>query len=346
MKKLRILMKPSPERRLYEEVMQQCKQPHILRGEDLGEGMAAVYDSQHRPRYILDNKEKTAFTFVSDDYHLATVRQSDLNRLSFLRWEEYALDRANNLIASLPIRIEPFRNGVARVAWMIQSKGHDGYYYMDEDGFGMEDEKEIVIYGYINKKGKVVGQFREPYFGDWEYDYRLQAENNERTGVVEGAYVVSEEKRKRIDAMSDAKKAMIETVSKTLEMDDTPSLDDLGEGMVQIKGKNHSFAIGNLMTGKLRQLVNVEGVLIVDDSEIDIDAIKRNCRHYDGSYSVKWIGCEDFKNGVCAIIWVIYLETGVLSEQAFCIINHDLKIVEPFRPIVKTDDVEKALKKY
>lgn len=69
---------------------------------------------------------------------------------------------------------------------------------MDEDGLGMEDEREIIIYGYINKKGKVVGQFREPYFGDWEYDYRRQAENNERTGVVEGgAYVVSEEKKDR-----------------------------------------------------------------------------------------------------------------------------------------------------
>lgn len=102
--------------------------------------------------------------------------------------------------------------------------------------------------------------------------------------------------------MPDAKNAMIEIVSKTLKMDDAPSLDDLGEGMVQIKGKNHSFAIGNLMTGKLRQLVNVEGVLIVDDSEIDIDAIKRNCHHYDGSYSVKWIGCGDFKKGVCAFV--------------------------------------------
>ena len=30
---------------------------------------------------------------------------------------------------------------------------------MDDDGFGMTDDEEITIYGYIDHKGKVVSKF-------------------------------------------------------------------------------------------------------------------------------------------------------------------------------------------
>lgn len=349
MKVLKISMKPSPERRLYEEVMQQCKQLHLLSVEELGEGMAAAYDSRHIPRYILDNQEKTAFEFESSEGRLTTVQKDNIERWSFNSrgWSDINISWVNNLQASSSIRIEPFRNGIARVAWVVQEKGHDGYYWMDEDGFGMEDEREIIIYGYINKKGKVVGNFREPAWDDCEDDYRLQAENNERTGVVEGAYVVFEEKRKRISAILAAEKAMKEKVSKMLSKGDRSYIYyDIGEEMVEVKGENQSFVIGNLLAEKARQFVSVEGVLIVDDSEVDIDAIKRNCHHYCGRNSIEWIGSRGFKNGVCAIIWDIYCKDGEPEEKAFCIINKDLEIVEPFRPIVKTDDIEKALEKY
>lgn len=45
---------------------------------------------------------------------------------------------------------------MAKVSWQINP---DGRYYMDDDGFGMTDDEEITIYGYIDHKGKVVSKF-------------------------------------------------------------------------------------------------------------------------------------------------------------------------------------------
>ena len=36
----------------------------------------------------------------------------------------------------------------------------DGRYYMDDDGFGMTDDEEINIYGFIDTDGKVVVKFQ------------------------------------------------------------------------------------------------------------------------------------------------------------------------------------------
>jgi hypothetical protein len=46
---------------------------------------------------------------------------------------------------------------VAEVSWQINP---DGRYYMDEDGYGMTDDEEITIYGFIDQKAKVVVKFR------------------------------------------------------------------------------------------------------------------------------------------------------------------------------------------
>ena len=36
----------------------------------------------------------------------------------------------------------------------------DGRYYMDEDGYGMTDDEEIEIYGFIDQNAKIVVKFR------------------------------------------------------------------------------------------------------------------------------------------------------------------------------------------
>ena len=43
------------------------------------------------------------------------------------------------------------------MSWQLN---HDGRYYMDEDGFGMTDDEEIEIYGFIDQNAKVVVKFR------------------------------------------------------------------------------------------------------------------------------------------------------------------------------------------
>ena len=43
------------------------------------------------------------------------------------------------------------------VEWTVRP---DGSYYADSDGFGMTDDKEITLHGFIDTDGRPIGQFR------------------------------------------------------------------------------------------------------------------------------------------------------------------------------------------
>jgi hypothetical protein len=43
------------------------------------------------------------------------------------------------------------------VEWQLNP---DGRYYTDDDGFGMTDDEEVNIYGFIDRLGNVVMSFR------------------------------------------------------------------------------------------------------------------------------------------------------------------------------------------
>lgn len=51
----------------------------------------------------------------------------------------------------------PFTGNKAAVEWTVRP---DGSYYADSDGFGMTDDEEITLHGFINTKGRPIGQFR------------------------------------------------------------------------------------------------------------------------------------------------------------------------------------------
>lgn len=59
---------------------------------------------------------------------------------------------------------------------------------MDEDGFGMTDDKEVEMYGYINEKGKVAGMFRLPCDKDNNVDYRKLAEKKDLSNRKQNDY--------------------------------------------------------------------------------------------------------------------------------------------------------------
>ena len=46
---------------------------------------------------------------------------------------------------------------MAEVSWQLNP---DGRYYMDEDGYGMTNDEEITIYGFIDQNANVVVKFR------------------------------------------------------------------------------------------------------------------------------------------------------------------------------------------
>lgn len=110
-----------------------------------------------KPRFLMDDRNKTAFEFMDENAVLQTIRIEDINWISLSGLPAYALNRARNLDAYFPTLIHQYRGGVAEVSWELNP---DGRYYMDDDGFGMTDDEEICIYGTIDRTGRVIKKFR------------------------------------------------------------------------------------------------------------------------------------------------------------------------------------------
>jgi len=127
---------------------------------DLGEGMAVILQSMWgwwKHRFLINHNTKCAYEFMNKDQILVTVTEDDIDWESLKNLPEDAVGRARALSAHFPTFILKFENGVAQVSWQINP---DGRYYMDEDGYGMTDDKEIEIYGFIDQNAKVVVKFR------------------------------------------------------------------------------------------------------------------------------------------------------------------------------------------
>ena len=133
-----------------------------------------------------------------------------------------------------------------------------------------------------------------------------------------------------------------------------------GEGMLFFFGRNgnQDMYVANTQTGKIRQLSTSDGCLLVSDEEIDYESIVRNCEYgVTGAKkkAVRYAGVNrwsDFRGGLCAISWMLYPSGQYFAdsdgfgmddndeEVAYAIINRNLEIVEPFRPV---DNVNKYL---
>jgi len=128
----------------------------------------------------------------------------------------------------------------------------------------------------------------------------------------------------------------------------------VGDGMAFFFGKgwrNHELYIANTSTGKIRKLATTDGRLLVDDEDIDYAAIANTCWNGIGNArakSIRYAGInrwDGFKDGICAISWMLYPDGEYFAdsdgfgmkendeEEVYAIIDTDLNIVEPFRPI-------------
>ncbi len=132
-----------------------------------------------------------------------------------------------------------------------------------------------------------------------------------------------------------------------------------GDGMAFFFGDNRELYIANTQTGKIRK-VSTEESLLVNDNDIDIEAIAKVCEnglHNAQSKAIRYEGVnrwDGYKNGMCAITWTLYPDGRYFAdsdgfgmedndeEVVYAIIDTDLNIVEPFRPI---DNIEVYLKK-
>ena len=128
----------------------------------------------------------------------------------------------------------------------------------------------------------------------------------------------------------------------------------VGDGIAFFFGegwRNYELYVANTLTGKIRKLSTADGEMLVDDNDIDYDAIAKVCENGIGNAKTKVI-CyaglnrwDGFKDGLCAISWTLYPDGRYFAdedgfgmedneeEEVYAIIDTDLNIVEPFRPI-------------
>ena len=145
----RIHSNKSTEEKLYEVLQSNTYKSSLYKTEDLGEGMAVLYQSiwgWYKPRFVLNHNKKTAFEFMDSYECLVTVSTDDINWASLKKLPEKAIDRAECLSFQFPSFIRGFRNGVARVDWQLN--------------FGMTADEEIEIYGFIDTQGHVLVKFK------------------------------------------------------------------------------------------------------------------------------------------------------------------------------------------
>ena len=127
-----------------------------------------------------------------------------------------------------------------------------------------------------------------------------------------------------------------------------------GDGMAFFFGagwQNYELHVANTLTGKIRKLATANGDLLVSDDEIDFEAIAKVCEngsHNAQSKAIRYAGInrwDGFKDGLCAISWMLYPDGQYFAdsdgfgmgdndeETVYAIIDTNLNIVEPFRPI-------------
>ena len=169
--------KESYEEKLYQILMNSKrykKQPYKV--DDLEEGMAVIYESigeWWKPRFLMNHNAHQAYEFMNERQILVTVTEDDIDWESLKGLPESAQSRARSFSFQFPSFIRRFKNGVAEVSWQLNP---DGRYYMDDEGFGMTNDKEITIYGYIDQNAKVVVKFRSIHHYDELVGMRHQAE--------------------------------------------------------------------------------------------------------------------------------------------------------------------------
>ena len=169
------------EERLYDDIMQN-KEARGINISDLGEDMAVgeqVIGRYWKPRFLIDHRNRTAVEFMSLSETLQTVGHDDIMWETLASADERALSRAQNLSFHFPSDVYTYKDGVAKVKWQLSP---DGMYYMDDDGFGMTPDQEYNIYGFIDRRGRVLSMFR--HLSRHELDEKLDEMQREAQSKI------------------------------------------------------------------------------------------------------------------------------------------------------------------
>lgn len=127
-----------------------------FRHRDMGCGMLRFTSKSYgnKQSFVVNTELKKAYPISAVDGTLVGFTKDDID------WDDVGQLENNGdayrLQASYYFGIEDYKDGLARVDWMLYP---DGRYFADEDGFGMEDNDEVNVYAYIDTECRVVVKF-------------------------------------------------------------------------------------------------------------------------------------------------------------------------------------------
>lgn len=153
----------------------------------------------------------------------------------------------------------------------------------------------------------------------------------------------------------DGKSVMAEGVAELAEYGEGVSR---GEGMAAFygKGNDRTIILVNTNTGKIRKIRDAGGSILVSDAEMDYETIDALLEYPEDAHykcSDYYFGfCGDYEKGYAALAWTTHPD-GYMDEDGFgmepdseeniyCIINSNLEIVVPFKPM----DTRAVLEKF
>lgn len=150
----------SPAQELYITLSDKKYTIGEYRKDSLQEGMWEINQSIYgwwKPRYLINDNTKCAYEIMNESETFVRFTRDDIDMKSLKSLPEFAIERAKCLSAQFPTKIGCFTHGVAQVSWQINP---DGQYYMDSDGYGMTNDDEIEIYGFIDTEMNVLVKFQ------------------------------------------------------------------------------------------------------------------------------------------------------------------------------------------
>lgn len=123
-----------------------------------------VIDGYWRERFLVNHTARTAYELMDRSLHLTFLTREDVD------WEGVRTLGNNGNAYTFSayyqrFAVGKFKDGVALVEWTLYP---DGRYFMDEDGFGMEDNDESVLYGFIDTHARVVVPFQAKPWNELE----------------------------------------------------------------------------------------------------------------------------------------------------------------------------------
>lgn len=125
-------------------------------GFTIGEGMA-MFGHSRGPLWIVNTENGKVRCLLNETGHVVGFEPKDFDLEKIGKWAERYSFRKMEVDYAGMHRYSDYSGGVCCIYWMLHP---DGRYFMDSDGFGMEDDEEEAIYCYMDKNLNVVIPFQ------------------------------------------------------------------------------------------------------------------------------------------------------------------------------------------